>query len=351
MYTAAIVGTGFIAAKKHLPAWRRLRREVRIVAVCDRDRSRAEAVSRQFGIPRAYDDVRQMLAAERPDFVDICTPPDTHADIAVAALHADAHVLIEKPLAAQLAECEKIVKAERKSTRRVEVAHTDLFHPSVVDARQRIERGDIGNFTGMRIFWSTPVTMWITDVNHFAHRLPGGSIGETGPHVVYLARSFIGPIRDVWVRGQKLLPQYPWSPYEDYRLELIGDHVTCSATLTYANRHSTQLLELWGTDGVLKIDMQSKGLVNYVRVDQSPIGIGISSLGEAAQIASTTLANAVGYLAGRFRNTHDRLIREFVVRSARGLPPTVTAENGLETVQVMHAISDRLRAQSSPTTP
>ena len=153
------------------------------------------------------------------------------------------------------------------------MAHTDLFHPSVAAARRRIGRGDIGGFTGMRVFYSTPVTLWTTDPGHFAHRLPGGSIGETGPHVVYLARSFIGSIRDVRVRGRKCLPQYPWSPFEDYRLDLMGDHATCSAALTYTSRHSAYLVELWGTDGLLKIDMQSKTLVNYDRVNQSPVGI------------------------------------------------------------------------------
>ncbi len=225
------------------------------------------------------------------------------------------------------------------------MAHTDLFHPSVIEARQRITRGDIGDFTGMRVFYSTPVTLWTTDPGHFANRLPGGSVGETGPHVVYLARSFIGPIRDVWVRGRKVLPQYPWSPFEDYRLELMGDHATCSAALTYTSKHSAYLVELWGTDGVLKIDMQSKVLVNYDRVNQSPRGIGFSAVGEAARIASSAFANGVSYLTGRFRNTHDRLIREFFERSANGLPPIATAEDGLETVRVMSVISERLQAQ------
>ena len=197
----------------------------------------------------------------------------------------------------------------------------------------------------MRVFYSTPVSLWTTDPGHFAHRLPGGSIGETGPHVVYLARSFIGSIRDVRVRGRKCLPQYPWSPFEDYRLDLMGDHATCSAALTYTSRHSAYLVELWGTDGMLKIDMQSKTLVNYDRANQSPVGIGLSALGEAAQIAAGTFANAAVYCTGRFRNTHDRLVREFFERCANRLAPTATAEDGLETVRVMSVISERLQAQ------
>ncbi len=345
MYRAAIIGAGFISTDKHLPAWRRLCRKVRVVAVCDIDRSRAEAVSRQFGVPAAYANARQMLERERPDFVDICTPPGAHAGLAVAALQADAQVLIEKPLAVNAEECERIVEAQRASRGRVEVAHTDLCHPSVVEARRRIARGDIGDFTGMRVFYSTPVALWMTDPDHFAHRLPGGSIGETGPHVVYLARSFVGPIREVRVRGRKVLSQYPWSPFDDYHLELAGERAACSVVLTYTSRHSAYMVELWGADGVLKIDMQSKVLVNYKRANRSPAGIGLSALGEAAQIASGAVANGAGYLAGRFRKTHDRPIAGFVERSASGLPPVAAAEDRLETVRVMGVIGERLQAQ------
>ncbi len=347
-YTAAIIGAGFISAKRHLPAWLRLRRDVRVAAVCDLDLDRAEAVSREFGVPSAYDDVRQMLDMERLDFVDVCTPPSAHADIAAAALKAGAHVLVEKPLAATVEECERIIEAERESRGRVWAAHTELFHPCVVEARKRVERGEVGDLTGMRIFYSTPVTLMTADPSHFANRLPGGVIGETSPHVAYLAGAFIGTIRDVWARGRKFLSEYTWSPFEDYRLELTGSRATCSAALTYTSKHSAFLLELWGTEGLIKIDMQSKILAAYDRVSQSPWGIGVSSLREAAQIASGALANGFGYLAGRFRNIHDRLIREFVERSVNGLPPSVTAGDGLETVRVMSVISEQLQSQASP---
>ena len=347
MYTAAIVGAGFISTRKHLPAWLRLRRDVRVAAVCDLDLARAEAVRRQFGIPAAYADFREMLEQERPDFVDVCTPPGAHADIAVAALQADANVLIEKPLATTEEECQRIIEAERGARGRVEVAHTELFHPWVIKARQRIRRGDLGNLTGMRIFYSTPVALWMTDPGHFAHRLPGGSIGETGPHVVYLSRSFIGPIRDVWVQGRKILPEYPWSPFDDYRLELMGDNAASSIALTYTSKHSAFLVELWGTEGIMKIDMQSKVLVNYRRVSQSPGGIGLSAVGEAVQMAAGAGANGFDYLAGRFRNIHDRTISEFFRNSVNGRPPAVTAADGLETVRVMGVISQQLQCQGA----
>ncbi len=342
MYKAALVGTGFIATKKHLPAWERLRKDVELVAVCDIDRARAERVKGQFGVTAAYTDIDTMLQEVEPDFVDICTPPTTHADIAVKSLKANANVLIEKPLATTIEDCEKIVNAEHQYPGRVEVAHTDLFHQSIIQATERIESGEIGEFTGMRIFYLTPVTLSTADPNHFANRLPGGAMGETGPHVVYIAQRFIGPIKDIWVRGTKLLTKYPWSPYEDYRLELIGEKLTCSAVLTFTSRHAGYWIELWGTDGVLKIDMQSKILINYRRIKTTHYGIGKSSIREATQIATRTVENSLAVLGGRFRSLHDRTIKNFFDCTVNDLPQTVSAADGLETVRIMKMISETL---------
>ena len=345
MYNVAVVGTGFIARKRHIPAWRRLYPGVRIAAVCDGDILRARAVAADFGVPAAFYKVSHMLEEARPDFVDVCTPPDGHADITIAALEAGAHVLVEKPLAATVEECQRIIEAERRSDGRVGVAHSELFYPPVIEARRRVESGEIGDVTGMRIFRSTPVSAITADPDHWANRLPCGAVGETGPHVVYLTQAFIEPIRNIRVNARKLLPQYPWSPFEDYRLELAGDDATCSAVLTYTNRHAAAHVDIWGTEGMLRMELQSRVLVNYDRLSQNPAGIGASALKEATGMIASVAATVGKHLLGRLENAHDVLIREFFERTQRGLVPSVTSQDGLKTVQVMDLICSQL---SSP---
>ena len=249
MEKVAVIGTGFIATERHLSAWLRLRPSVNIVALCDIDRVRAEQAARRFSIPGAYDNVQAMLEAEEPDFVDICTPPRTHADIAVVALNAGAHVLIEKPMATSVEECDRIIEAAEESSKRVGVAHSELFYPPLVEARKRVLRGDIGEFKGMRILRSVPVDYMTANADHWANRLPGGVIGETGPHLVYHTLAFINPIRDVWVHARKLMPEYPWSPFDDYRIELIGEHATSSIVFSCTNHHWAAPIDIWGSKG------------------------------------------------------------------------------------------------------
>ena len=346
MKKVAVVGTGFISTERHLPAWLRLRPAARVAALCDLDRDGAERAARRFDVPSAYDDVEEMLEREKPDFVDVCTPPRTHADIAVMALNAGAHVLIEKPMAMSVEECDRIIEAEAESGRRVCVAHSELFYPPLAEARKRVRRGDIGEFKGMRILRSVSVDYMTANADHWANRLPGGVIGEAGPHLVYHTLAFINPIRGVWVHARKLMPQYPWSPFDDYRIELIGEHATSSIVFSCVNHHWAAPIDIWGSKGLLRVDLQGKTLVRSDRPDLSPKTVGVSSVREAMQIASGTLTTAARLLAGRFRNTHEILIGEFFDRAARGLAPPVTAQDGRETVRVMNAIVDRLDQES-----
>jgi len=183
---AAIIGAGLIATKKHIPAFLKQKGKVELVALCDLNREAAQETARRFGIPRVYTDLSAMLLEERPDLVDICTPPKTHAAVAVEAMSRGCHVLIEKPMAVNVAECDEILRASRENNVKVCVAHSDLFYPPFLRARELVAQGAIGDFTGMRIFLSTPTDYMTSRENHWAHRLPGGVIGEAGPHAVYM---------------------------------------------------------------------------------------------------------------------------------------------------------------------
>lgn len=347
MHKLALIGTGYIAEKAHIPAWKRLSPEVEFAAICDQDLDRAESLAERLGIPAAYDDVGEMLADVQPDIVDVCTPPHSHADIAIRSLMGSAHVLVEKPLALTVEDCQLIIDSENLSGKRVGVVHSELFYPPIIEAKRRIESGEIGAVTGVRMFRSTPVDTVIPDPAHWTARLPGGAIGETGPHVVYTAQSFVGPILEVSALGRKMLREYPWSPYEDYRLELIGERATASAVVTYTNRHSAAHIDIWGTEGMLRIELQSRVLVNYRRQGSSPRSIGASALREAASITTSVGRTAARMLAGTHESPHHVLIRQFFEAVRAGKEPPVTAADGLETVRVMEEIALQLEAQAA----
>ena len=141
MYKVTIVGTGQIAIQKHIPAWLKERHEARVVALCDVNRESGEKAAGRFSIPKVYEDAGEMIEKEKPDIVDICTPPKTHAPLAVDALKAGAHVMLEKPMALDTEECDRIIAAAEETGRRVCVTHSDLFYQSFMKAREAVRKG------------------------------------------------------------------------------------------------------------------------------------------------------------------------------------------------------------------
>lgn len=342
-----VIGSGFIAKQKHLPAWERLGAKAKVVALCDPQIAQAEELAKVHRIPKVYGDVQEMLQTERLDVVDICSPPRTHADIAIRSLRAGAHAMIEKPMAIGIEECDQIIAASKETGRKICVAHSDLFYPSFLKARELAKQGAIGDFRGMRIFLSTPLDYITSKPDHWAHRLPGGVIGETGPHVIYMTLAFINPIHSVRIDARKQLPQFPWSPYEDYRLDLIGESASCSVALTYATNRWAVQLDLWGSDGHMKFDLETQTIVLHGRADLKPLTLGLSAIKEAGQILLGTADTSLSYALGTFENTHERLVREFVESIQTGSPPPVTSEEGREAVRVMDLIVKQLPSRTS----
>ena len=112
---AAIIGSGLIAKLKHIPAFHKHREKVHLAALCDVNIEAARQAASAAGIPTAYADVGEMLAREKPDIVDICTPPKTHAKLAIQVMQAGSHALIEKPMAQSVEECDAIIAAAREN--------------------------------------------------------------------------------------------------------------------------------------------------------------------------------------------------------------------------------------------
>jgi predicted dehydrogenase len=341
---AAIIGAGLIAGRRHVPAFLKQRKKVDLVAVCDVNQQAAQKLASTNGIAKSYGSISEMLVKERPDLVDICTPPQTHASVAVEAMAHGCHVLSEKPLAPTVADCNAIVEAAKKYGVKVCVAHNALFYLPFMRAKEIVARGEIGEFRGMQIYYSTPTYYMASQGNHWAHKLPGGMLGETGPHIVYLTQAFINPVRRVSIDATKLL-EYPWTRFEDFRINLIGDKAISSATISYPTNQWEARLDLFGTDAILTLDLQGRFLVKRRRESLKVTTIGNSVLSEARQMLCSLVSNAARYVGGRFPTTHDVLVEKFIDSILKGSPPPVSAEDGRETVRVTKMIVDRLYEQ------
>jgi predicted dehydrogenase len=343
---AAVIGSGLIAGLKHIPAFKKHSNKIQLAALCDLNVDAARKLAAQHGIPHVYGNIDAMLSKEKPDLVDICTPPKTHAPIAIQAMRAGANVLIEKPMAQTLKECDDITAASEQNKVKVCLAHSDLFYYPFMQARKLVREGAIGAFRGMRIFLSTPTDYITSKPDHWANKLPGGVIGETGPHIVYMTLAFINPIQEVNVQAMKLC-DYPWSPFEDYRIDLKGRKAMSSVSLSYATNQWMARIEILGEHAILLIDLEAMSLVTYRREELKPAAIGLSLLSETGQLLKSLAASGLRYVTGSLRTTHDFIIDEFTDSIIKGTPSPVPAEEGRESVRVLGMIVESLHRNTA----
>ena len=117
--------------------------------------------------------------------------------------------------------------------------------------------------------------------------------------------------------------------------------------LTYTTRSWAAQVDLWGSRGLLKVDLETQTVVLHRRPDLRPFTLGSAMVSETAQMLRGTLETAASYATGRLENTHQRLVREFVESIIEGKPAPVTAEEGREAVRVMDLLVQKLHSPAS----
>lgn len=188
---AGIVGLGEIG-QYHLPALRETPGAA-LVAVCDLDAGLAQAAAGPDAA--VFTDLNAMLAEARLDVLDVCLPHHLHLPAGLAALEAGCHVLLEKPLAMSVAECDRLLAAARVRGRAVAVSHNQLFYEPHRRLRELVRSGALGELRTIRARLGVggKYGAWRAQ----PERAGGGLLIDAGAHRVYMTRALGGPVRSV----------------------------------------------------------------------------------------------------------------------------------------------------------
>ncbi|MER5600795.1 Gfo/Idh/MocA family oxidoreductase [Streptomyces sp. NPDC002265] len=198
-----MVGYAFMGAA-HSQGWRTagrffdLPRQPVLAVLCGRDGAAARAAADRHGWAAVETDWRALIARDDVDLVDICTPGDSHAEIALAALAAGKHVLCEKPLANTVAEAVTMTRAADEAYGRGRLAMVGFNYrrvPATALARRMIADGRLGTLRHVRVAY---LQDWLTDPGfpltwRLRRELAGsGALGDLGAHIVDLAQYLAG---------------------------------------------------------------------------------------------------------------------------------------------------------------
>lgn len=203
---AAVIGFGFIGAA-HVDAIRRVP-GVDLVALVDVVDAQKKADA--LGIPHGYADYKEMIEACRPDCIHICTPNNTHKEIAMYALEHGVNVICEKPMARNAGEAKEMLEAARKSGLVHAVNFHNRFYPANHQLRNMIRDGALGKIYGIYGAYLQDCFSQETDFNWRMLSKNGGNTRVTsdiGSHWIDLAEYVIGSrVKEVFAEFQTDLP-------------------------------------------------------------------------------------------------------------------------------------------------
>ncbi len=225
-----------------------------ITLVVDKYLPLTEEFVSTFGC-KASSDWNDAINDKKVDALMICTPNDTHAEIAKAALKAGKHVLVEKPLARNPDEAKGILDALKASKSILKCGFNLRYHPAIAQAKKHVESGKIGKIIFMRARYGNTSRQdfekdWRIDVSISG----GGELMDQGQHVLDLFRWFGGEISEVMGYTDTLA----WNvkPAEDNAFALLranAGHV-CTLHVSWSEWRNIFSLEVFGSDGYVKIE-------------------------------------------------------------------------------------------------
>lgn len=182
-----IIGCGGIANGKHMPALAK-QPNAEMVAFCDIEENRAREAAVKFGIEEAavYTDYRELLKDRSIDVVHVCTPNDSHAEISIAAMEADKHVMCEKPMAKTAADARRMVEVAKRTGKKFTVGYNNRYRPDSMYLQQVCSDGDLGEiyFAKAHAIRRRAVPTWGVFLDE--EKQGGGPLIDIGTHALDL---------------------------------------------------------------------------------------------------------------------------------------------------------------------
>jgi predicted dehydrogenase len=253
----AFIGFGNVAAKGHMPGWR-ARDDVKIVAATDAAASRGEAFLASCPDGRWHTTVDGLLSNERLDFVDICAPPGSHAELIESALHAGLHVLSEKPLVTRVEDAKRVEVAAARAGRVLHTVHNWLHAPICRKISALIDEGAIGAVRSAR--WRTlrtqpaiavstgGATNWRVD----PAAAGGGVLFDHGWHALYCVTRWAGV--PVGVTATLETRRFHERPLEDTADVVLDTAAGANYVfLTWAADERSNAIEIEGEQGEIRV--------------------------------------------------------------------------------------------------
>lgn len=319
----AVIGTGFWA-NYQIPAWMELD-GIELVALFNRTKSKAEVLAHQFGVPRVYDNVQQLLDKETLDFVDIITDVDTHAPFTEAAARKGVAVICQKPMAPKLPVAEKMLSVCQSSGVPFFIHENWRWQSPIRKVKEIMDTGLIGNTFKAKITFCSGFPVF--ENQPFLAELDEFILTDIGSHILDVCRFLFGEVDTLHCHTATVNQKIKGEDVANVFMKMESG-VSCYAEMSYAS--------------ILEYEPFPQ---TFILVEGSH---GSISLTKNHQVHVTTRNNTTTYDASpkmyswvdpKYALVHSSIVdcNRDILNGLKGLRSETTGADNLNTVRLVHA--------------
>ena len=320
--------------------------ESAFTAVCGRDEKRTQEFASRYGV-KAYTDLTEMVIQEKLDIVTICTPHPAHREPAILAMKAGAHVLIEKPLASSLEDCDAMLQAAKETGKQIGIISQRRFYSPCLRLKNAIDSGKIGKPVLGTVF----MFGWRDEAYYKSDPWRGSWKGEGGgvlvnqaPHQLDLLQWFMGSeINEVYGTCKNL--NHPYIEVEDSALAIVKFKNGALANIIVSNSQKPGIygkVHIHGESGA-SVGVQTDGGAMFIAgmstILEPPVNDLWTVPGEEQKLKDwveedSNFFNSINPV----EYYHTLQINDFIDAVKEGRKPMITGEEGRVTVELFTAI-------------
>jgi len=325
----------------------------RLIAVCDAELLMAEQLAVRFGIPHHFANLQQMLETVRPDVLHIVTPPQSHLALAKIGVDAGCHVMVEKPLAMNLADTRELVEYVRRAGKKMTTGWRANFEPPALALQRMLADGVLGDVVHVNSVFGYELSgpygaAILADPDHWVRKLPGQLFHNNIDHMLNKLWVFFGdeePEVDAKARcfrgtgGPSDLP-------DELRIMLTGRRVTAFANFSANAKPTAHALSVWGTKATVGFDYLSRS-VTFSASAQLPSAIGrlLVPFDQGYRFAREGVRNAVRFAKSdyHFNSGLGLLFERFYDSILNDTPPPISDAEMLWVSTIMERTFEQTR--------
>jgi predicted dehydrogenase len=360
-----MIGYKFMG-RAHSNAWRQVDKFFKLKArpllkvICGRDEKNVKAAAGQLGWRDYSTDWLEVVRRPDIDVIDINTPNDTHAEIAIEAAKAGKHVLCEKPLAMDVAQCRRMLAAVRKARVTHMVCHNYRRIPAMALAKKMIEHGELGTLYHYRARY---LQDWIVDpkmplVWRLQKNLSGsGTHGDIHAHIIDLARFLVGEFSEVSGLLHTFIKKRPLEGRRGMGKVTVDDTAMClarfrggaigvlEATRFAPGRKNFIEIEINGSKGSLYFNFEDMNRLKFYRRSDPEGERGFRDILVTEAVHPYVGAWwPPGHIIG-YEHTFVHTFADFINAAAKGGRVSPDFEDGLRNQEVLEAVERSARSR------